>query len=45
MDIGELKDDNSLTDAFGVGGAVPYEIAVIAGISLISGIFLLWRNR
>lgn len=45
VDIGDIKDLNPLTDAFGVGGAVPIEIAIIAGLSLISGIFLLLRNK
>ena len=44
MDVGDLKEDNPLTDAFGVGGAIPMELAIIAGLSLLSGIFLLFRN-
>ena len=45
VDVGDIKDMNPLTDAFGVGGAIPMEIAIVAGISLLSGIFLLLRNR
>lgn len=45
VEIGDLKDNNPLTDAFGVGGAVPYEVVIVAGILLIGGIFLLWRNK
>lgn len=45
MDVGDLKEDNPLTDAFGVGGAIPTELAIIAGLSMVSGIFLFFRNR
>ena len=45
MDVGDLKEDNPLTDAFGVGGAIPIELAIISGLTLVSGIFILLRNR
>lgn len=41
VDAGDIKDDNPLTDAFGVGGAVPEEIAIVAGVLSILGIILI----
>jgi len=41
VDAGDIKDENPLTDAFGVGGAVPEELAIVAGVLLISGLILM----
>lgn len=44
IDAGDMKDTNPLTDAFGIFGVVPEEVAVLAGMILISGILLVWKK-
>lgn len=44
VDIGDIKDDNPLTDAFGVAGVVPYEIVMIAGSIGIFGLFFIMKK-
>jgi len=44
MDVGDIKDNNPLTDAFGVGGAIPLELAIIAGSIAMFGLFFIMKK-